>query len=30
VISTDMSFEPALINAKLKRWTATISFKEAL
>lgn len=30
VISTDMSFEPMLIHPKIKRWTVTISFKEAL
>lgn len=30
VISTDMDFSPALINPKLKRWTAMINFKEAL
>lgn len=29
-ITTDQAFEPRLINPKLKRWTVTISFKEAL
>lgn len=30
VISTDMSFTPLLTNPKLKRWSVTINFKEAL
>lgn len=29
-ITTDQAFDPRLINPKLKRWTVTISFKEAL
>lgn len=30
VISVDQTFEPQLIDAKLKRWNCTISFKESL